>query len=170
MKASVWISALTWLATVPTSALEPADDARLDAVTERGRQVMPFDLEKTTHVFTKTALGGRQRVLAKNPADGEQVQRIRAHLAQLAEALSRGDFSWPERIHGADMPGLAALRGAQPGQIEYRYQALPDGAQIDYVTGDAGLIEAIHRYFEAQLHDHARHALPGHEQHRIPEK
>lgn len=155
------------LAVANVPAAEPADPARLDAVAERGRQVMPFDLEKTTHVFTPSEDGGRQEVLAKDPADAEQIRLIREHLAEIAAAFGRGDFSGPASIHGDAMPGLSALRTAPPGRVEYRYQELPDGARIDYVSRDAGLVEAIHRYFDAQLSDHARHAVPGHEQHRM---
>jgi sulfite exporter TauE/SafE/copper chaperone CopZ len=42
------------------SAIPPAGPARLDEVAQRGARVMPFDLEKTTHVFTKTPEGGHQ--------------------------------------------------------------------------------------------------------------
>jgi hypothetical protein len=167
MKRTFWSLAVLALAAVPAAAVEPADNARLDEVAERGRHVMPFDLEKTTHVFTPMEDGGRQQVIAKSPADAEQIRLIREHLGQIAGAFSRGDFSGPERIHGETMPGLAALKNAGAGRIEYRYQELPDGARIDYVTRDAALIEAIHRYFDAQLSDHARHAVPGHEQHRM---
>lgn len=155
------------LATANSYAAAPADPARLDEVAERGRQVMPFDLEKTTHVFTKTEDGGRQEVMAKDFTDTEQIRLIREHLAQIAGAFAQGDFSGPERIHGDAMPGLAAMKNAGAGRIEYRYLELPDGARIDYVSKDAGLAEAVHRYFDAQLSDHARHAVPGHEQHRM---
>jgi hypothetical protein len=158
------------LATAPAVAVEPADAARLDEVTERGRHIMPFGLEKTTHVFTKMEDGGRQQVITKDSADAEQIRLIREHLAQIAAAFAKGDFSGPTRIHGDAMPGLAAMKQAPPGQIEYRYKELPDGAEIDYVAKGAELTEAIHRYFDAQLSDHARHAVPGHERHRMDMK
>lgn len=157
----VWVG----LGATAVAAIEPADTQRLDAVAERGHQVMPFDLDKTTHIFTQTETGGQQRVIAKNSTDVEQIQLIQKHLAQIAAAFAQGDFSGPARIHGETMPGLAILRAAQPGSITYRYEALPNGAQLDYTSTEAGLIEAIHRYFEAQLSDHARHAMPGHALH-----
>lgn len=46
-------------------AVEPVDDKRLDEVAERGTHVMPFDLEKTVHVFSKTPEGGSQQVLPR---------------------------------------------------------------------------------------------------------
>ena len=161
MNKFLWLMPALCLAATGTTAAPPADPERLDAVAERGRVVMPFDLEKTTHVFTATDSGGRQQVRAKNPADGEQIRLIRKHLAEIAAAFARGDFSGPARIHGEAMPGLVALRDAKPGLIEYRYRGLPDGGEIDYVSRDPGLIAAVHRFFEAQLSDHARHAVPG---------
>jgi hypothetical protein len=41
-----------------------ADAQRQADVAQRGAQVMPFDLSATKHVFTKTADGGVQRVIA----------------------------------------------------------------------------------------------------------
>jgi hypothetical protein len=66
----------------------------------------------------------------------------------------------PVSIHGRDMPGLAELEKAQPGQLRIEYEQLPKGAQIEYSSDNPALIDAIHRYFDAQLSDHAG-ALPG---------
>jgi hypothetical protein len=151
----------------PWAAAEPAAGTRLDAVAERGRKVMPFSLEETTHVFAKTERGGVQQVVAKDPANTRQIGLIRGHLAGLAGKFGQGDFSGPARIHGGDMPGLAELSRARPGQVRYRYADLSDGAEIEYSSDDPALIGAIHRYFDAQLSDHARHAMPGHPQHGL---
>ncbi len=42
----------------PVYAGEKAGEERLDEVVRRGGHVMPFDLELTTHVFSKSAKGG----------------------------------------------------------------------------------------------------------------
>jgi len=149
-------------ATIPAHAVEPADEKRLDEVAERGTHVMPFDLEKTTHVFSKTANGGIQQVIAKDKSDSEQIQLIRDHLLEISEEFRQGVFSKPAQIHGGDMPGLAELETANPGQMKIEYTALPDGAQINYSTKLPQFIRAIHQWFDAQLSDHARHAVPGH--------
>ena len=47
---------------------------RLDEVAQRGTHVMPFDLEKTIHVFSKTAEGGLQQVVVKGKSDTEQIR------------------------------------------------------------------------------------------------
>lgn len=162
MNAFIILLSLVFFATLTAHAVEPADEKRLDEVAERGIHVMPFDLEKTTHVFSKTANGGIQQVIAKDKSDTEQIQLIRDHLLEISEEFEQGDFSKPAQIHGEGMPGLAELKTADPGQIKIEYIALPDGAQINYSTKSPQFIRAIHQWFDAQLSDHARHAIPGH--------
>lgn len=146
---------------VPIHAVEKADEQRLDEVAERGSHVMPFDLEKTTHIFSKTDTGGIQQVIAKDKSDTEQINLIRSHLSAITKEFKQGNFSNPEKIHGASMPGLAELRTAKTGQIKIEYKELPDGAEITYSTHIEKLKLAIHQWFDAQLSDHARHAVPG---------
>ncbi|MDD5271957.1 MAG: aspartate carbamoyltransferase [Methylovulum sp.] len=142
------------------NAVEPASNERLDEVAGRGAQVMPFNLEKTLHIFNKTDSGGIQQVVAKHADDNTQITLIRQHLANLAGQFVNGDFSRPKRIHGNDMPGVKELAlGA--GRVRFTYQDLPDGGQIGYATDAPELIAAIHRYFDAQLSDHARHTMSG---------
>ena len=45
---------ITLLVTIPTHAVEKASEQRLDEVVQRGSHVMPFNLEQTTHIFSKT--------------------------------------------------------------------------------------------------------------------
>jgi hypothetical protein len=144
---------------------DKASDARLDGVAQRGAQVMPFDLEQTVHIFFKTEKGGVQQVVAKEETNAEQIRLVRTHLSEIARKFLKGDFSDPARIHGEDMPGLAELRKAQPGRIKIGYQELANGGQIDYSSDDPGLVQAIHQWFDTQLRDHARHAIPGHAPH-----
>lgn len=151
-------------------AAERASDERLDEVVRRGSHVMPFDLEQTTHVFSKTGKGGLQQVVVKDSSNADQVKLIRQHLAKISNEFMQGDFSNPAKIHGEDMPGLAELRAAKLGQIKVIYRELPNGAEIDYSTDDPKLIEAIHQWFDAQLSDHARHAVPGHPEHLMHHK
>jgi hypothetical protein len=134
---------------------------RQKVVAQRGQTVMPFDLEQTTHRFTPTATGGTQDVVADQRGDAEQVDLIRAHLQKEAQAFSRGDFSDPARIHGADMPGLAELQDGYD-RFEVRYAERADGATLTYTADDSALVDALHSWFEAQLGDHGAHAEPGH--------
>jgi hypothetical protein len=158
----------TLLIAMAVPAVEKANEARLDEVARRGAHVMPFSVEQTTHIFTKTEKGGLQQVVVKNLSNAEQIELIQDHLVKISDAFARGDFSDPATIHGADMPGLAELQKARPDQIDVEYKALAHGAQIEYSAKDPGLVEAIHQWFDAQLSDHARHAISGHAHHPVP--
>lgn len=147
---------------VPAVIAENVSPERLEEVTRHGRHVMPFELKQTQHIFTKTETGGVQQVIARDPSNAPQIALIRQHLAKISQEFRRGDFSNPAKIHGEDMPGLAELRQAEPGRLEVRYRELDNGAEITYASDDAGLIDAIHRWFDAQLADHGPDAMPGH--------
>jgi hypothetical protein len=142
-----------------------ANTQRQAEVSERGKDVMPFSLPATTHIFTKKADGGVQRVIAKTASDTAQVKLIRQHLQEIREQFLRGDFSGPGHIHGQDMPGLAEMREARPGQIKITYEETEGGAQLVYMTKEATLIAALHRWFDAQLSDHGKDAVEGHGTH-----
>lgn len=133
-------------------AAEPPTPRQAD-VREKGAQVMPFALEKTVHVFDKTGSGGVQRVRSR-AGEPDQVTMIRAHLRDIAQAFSARDFGKPAHIHGADMPGLAEMQRARAGELEVAYRDLDDGAEITYTAHSPALIDAVHRWFDAQLSDH----------------
>lgn len=137
-----------------------AGAARQAEVAERGASVMPFDLERTTHRFVKTAEGGVQTVVADNPADTTQVNLIREHLRYEAERFRQGLFTDPAQIHGQQMPGLAALRDSA-GRIDVAYTDTPDGARITYTTDESALVTALHTWFDAQVSDHGSHVSAG---------
>ncbi len=124
----------------------------------RGAQVMPFALERTTHRFNDLPDGGLQQVVADDPADAAQIALIRSHLQAETAKFQQGDFGAPAAIHGAAMPGLAALRAGY-AQLAVVYAALPDGAQIRYTSSDPALVAALHAWFNAQRSDHGGHAL-----------
>jgi hypothetical protein len=134
---------------------------RQEVVAERGRTVMPFDLEQTTHHFAPTETGGVQDVVADQADDAKQVDLIRTHLQQEAKAFGRGDFGDPAQIHGESMAGLAELQEGYE-RIEVRYRERPDGASLSYTTDEPALVDALHDWFEAQLSDHGDHAEAGH--------
>ncbi len=138
------------------------DDAtsRQEQVAERGRRVMPFDLDATTHVFRADARGGVQEVLADDVADRRNVRLVRMHLQEEAAAFSRGDFGDPAAIHGDEMPGLSALRAGYR-RISVRYAKLPAGARLTYRTEDPELVRALRAWFDAQLFDRGAHATHG---------
>ncbi len=136
--------------------------ARQKEVAQHGADVMPFSLAATTHIFTKTAYGGIQRVVTRHP-DARQAALIRGHLAEIARRFSAGDFGAPEQIHGHDMPGLAVLRAAQPGELKIDYRDVRDGGEIVYRSAQPRLVAALHDWFDAQVSDHGHDAMAGHD-------
>lgn len=142
-----------------------ADAQRQAEISQRGKDVMPFSLPATTHIFSKSAEGGVQRVVAKNSSDAAQVKLIRQHLQEIREQFLKGDFSGPTHIHGQDMPGLVELTQAKPGQLDIAYKDVKGGAQLTYKTKEATLVAALHKWFDAQLSDHGKDAVEGHEPH-----
>jgi mono/diheme cytochrome c family protein len=152
LKLLVWLFIFTLL--VGCQAVMPTHQQQ---VAERGAQVMPFDLERTTHIFEKLDSGGRQQVISDD-GDVAQIALIREHLADEATKFSRGDFHDPEMIHGADMAGLHELvMGAE--RMAITYSDIESGGQILYTTEDADLVAALHAWFDQQVADHGEHAM-----------
>ena len=132
-------------------------ESRQEQVAERGREVMSFDLERTTHIFRTLPDGGVQEVVADDESDSAEVLKIRSHLRKEAEAFERGDFHDPAAIHGEDMAGLHELmQGAD--EMDVTYEPIAAGGRITYVTDDPRLVEALHDWFRAQVADHGEHA------------
>ncbi len=142
---------------------QTADSSRQEAIRERSADVMPFDMNATTHIFTKTPEGGTQRVVVKSPGDTKQTALIRRHLKSIADRFARGDFDAPTDVHGAQMPGLAALKAAVPGELHVRYRDLKSGAEIQYSAHGPKLVSALHEWFDAQVADHGTDAMAGHD-------
>ncbi|WAI82278.1 MULTISPECIES: aspartate carbamoyltransferase [Achromobacter] len=174
------LSALTGFAQAQNTDSSPMDHSKMDhaahmkgkadaqrqaEVSERGKDVMPFSLSATTHIFTKNADGGVQRVVAKDASDADQVARIRQHLREIQAQFLQGDFAGPSHIHGQDMPGLAELKAASSRQIDIAYQDVEGGAQLTYTAKEVHLADALHKWFDAQLSDHGSDAVEGHESH-----
>ncbi len=76
--------------------------------------------------------------------------------------FAAGDFEAPEQIHGKNMPGLAALHAAKPGELKITHRDLPNGGEIAYRTDQPRLVTALHQWFDAQLSDRGRDAMAGH--------
>lgn len=144
------------------SASGPAHDhaaTRHAEVAARGAHVMPFDLDRSTHLFERRPDGGIQTVVSMDGAS-DQVDLIRMHLRHEAESFGRGDFASPAAVHGAEMPGLREL-GGSAGRLSVVYEEAPGGARIRYMSRDPVVVTALHRWFAAQLSDHGAHAVEG---------
>lgn len=146
----------------PTYATEPEVEQPLNEIQEHEIHIMPFDLEKTLHVFTKTDEGGMQQVVTKNKHYPEQIPIIRRHLFEIYTEFNQGDFSKSMQIYGENMPGLTELESAKAGQIKIKYMELPNGAQINYLSDSPRFIEAIHKWLEAQFKVHPHQVISEH--------
>ena len=140
-----------------------ANDQRQADVAARGPDVMPFRLSATTHVFTKTATGGTQRVIARDPTDATQTALVRQHLHEIKAQFESGNFSGPSHIHGNDMPWLATLKSATPGDIRIAYRDVDGVSELTYRADKPRLVDALHTWFDAQLSDHGADAMQGHD-------
>jgi hypothetical protein len=138
------------------STAAPAD--RQQTIHEDGAAVMPFDLNQTLHHFQLLPDGALQTVTANDPSDQTQITLIQQHLAEIAQRFQHGDFSQPASLHGADMPGLAAL-AANAALVDVGFTALADGAQSRYTTQDPATLAALQQWFAAQLADHGADAV-----------
>jgi hypothetical protein len=134
-------------------------DRQVD-VASRGAEVMPFDLEATTHRFEPVDDGLVETVVADDHDDSEQVELVRQHLAHEASRFSQGDYGDPATIHGDDMPGIAEL-DAGAADIRVVYQPVDAGGRITYTSSTPALVDALHRWGEAQTSDHGAHAEQG---------
>lgn len=150
--------ALVWL--VALAGCGNSGTTRQEEVAERGAEVMPFDLDATTHRFVPLPNGLEQVVVADDPADSQQVNLIRQHLETEQHRFQRGDYTDPAHIHGTDMPGLATLQ-ARAADVEIVFSARPDGARLLFSTSDPQLIETLHEWGRAQVADHGAHPEHG---------
>ncbi|MGR9012663.1 MAG: aspartate carbamoyltransferase [Gammaproteobacteria bacterium] len=153
------------LFSMTASAFEKNAPEPVGEVQQRMQKLVPFSLDKTIETFTKTVHGGVQHLVAKSPNDTPQIKQIQAHLHRIANEFRKGNFSATERIHGPNMPGLLQLKKAEPDDIRFVYEALPDGAQIHYSSEWPQYVEALHEWFDAQKIEHGNEEIPSHIQH-----
>ncbi len=125
-----------------------------------GADMMPFDLDRSRHIFTPRPDGGVQDVISLDH-DAHQIALIRGHLKTQAMRHDEGDYRGPAAMHGPNMPGLTAL-AAGSAKLRVAFEELPDGGRIRYVTQDPALVAAVHLWFEAQVHDHGPDAVMSH--------
>lgn len=135
-----------------------SEENRQEYIHDRGSMVMPFDLDKTTHIFTQTDEGGIQKIEANDPRDAEQIALIRSHMQMERDLFENGDFSDPSALHGESMPGLTVLEQSSDA-FQVEYSELPNGAQLTYLTDNPEALEALHMWFMAQLQDHGMDAM-----------
>lgn len=131
-----------------------------DSMAARAQQVMPFDVNRTSHTFTKTAEGGTEMVVVNDPADTADLTLVRSHLSTEAEQFRNGNYADPAKIHGVSMPGVKELEDGA-AQVTVVFASTPNGAQITYSSADPALISALHAWFDRQTTDHGMPGMGG---------
>jgi hypothetical protein len=119
----------------------------------RGDQVMGFEHARTAHHFLLAKDGGVIQVEVNDPRDGESLGQIRAHLSQVAQAFSRGDFSMTRSVHDRVLPGTPGMARLKDS-ISYQYEETGRGARVRITTADPQALEAVHAFLRAQIEDH----------------
>lgn len=123
------------------------------AVDARGDSVMGFSHTKTKHNFVLLTDGGAIEVRANDSSDAASVTQIRAHLLEIAELFTSGDFEKPLAIHGRLPDGAAAMKSASSA-IAYRYEQVERGARVRIVAREKKNIGAVHAFLRFQIKDH----------------
>jgi hypothetical protein len=134
------------------SASAPPDDSAFALVQTRGHGAMGVDQYTSTHRFEPLPDGGRI-ILVRDGDDPAGVAQIRAHMAEIAAAFRRGDFSVPGFVHDRAVPGTATMTGRR-SRISYIADTLPHGGSLRIHSTDSIAISAIHQFLAFQRQDH----------------
>ena len=129
----------------------PSDSA-FAATQHRGKQVMGVDQYTSTHVFETLPDGGRI-ILQRDASDPVDERTIRAHMRDIAERFSKGDFELPGLVHDMQVPGTA-LMAQKKRRIRYMAMNMPRGAEVRIRTRDAEALKAVHEFLAFQRLDH----------------
>lgn len=121
---------------------------------------MGVDQYTSTHVFEDLPDGGRI-VLQRDSADAAGTEVIRAHLRDIAQLFTQGDFRIPGMVHAMEVPGTKVM-AARKGSLSYVADTLPRGGQVRITTTDAEALKAVHEFLAFQRADHR---AAGHEHH-----
>lgn len=104
--------------------------ARIGEVARCGAEAMPFEVD-AAHLH-----GDRRRQRATRITLSRRGWQSKAAPSGVARPVpTRRLFRATEHIHAADMPRLAALQAAAPGNIAIAYREV-DGAELTYRTQD----------------------------------
>ncbi|MGK2935479.1 MAG: hypothetical protein ACSLFE_09600 [Gemmatimonadaceae bacterium] len=127
-------------------------DSAFAALQERGATAMGVDQYTSSHVFESLPDGGRI-VLQRDSVDSAGTATIRAHMRDIAQRFSAGDFSIPGMVHAMEVPGTAVM-AARRARIRYVTHTLARGAQVRILTTDPAALAAVHSFLEFQRRDH----------------
>ena len=127
-------------------------DSAYAAMQSRGAHVMGVDQYSSRHVFEPLPSGGRIE-LQREADDSAGTAQVRHHLAEVAAAFRRGDFSAPFLVHAQDVPGTHIMT-AHRDAITYTVRPLARGGEIVISSGDAAVVDAVHAFLAFQRQEH----------------
>jgi hypothetical protein len=134
------------------TAAMAAEDTAFAEVQARGQEAMGVDQYTSTHVFDALPDGGRIE-LQRDGDDAAGVAQIRRHLQEIARAFGAGEFSAPAFVHMQDVPGTSVMAEKRDA-ITYTYRELPRGGELEIMTQDSVVLQAIHQFMAFQRQDH----------------
>ena len=105
--------------------------------------VTPFNAQNSNEVFQKNTTGGIHQILANDPKDKALVAAIRSYVEAEATRFDTGDYG--------KGPGIANLNAIKPGHLHVVYRQLLTGAAVDYIGDDGATIDAVHKWFDAEI-------------------
>jgi hypothetical protein len=139
-----------------------AADSAFAAVQARGQNVMGVDQYTSTHVFQDLPDGGRIVLDRNGMSDTADVATIRAHMREIADQFTRGDFTNPGLVHAREVPGTAVM-AARAATLSYTATDRPLGAEVRIRSADPEAVKAVHKFLAFQRTDHR---AAGHEMHQ----
>lgn len=125
----------------------------LAAVNERGEKAMGFSQTKTTHHFLLMRDGGAIQVEVNDPKDTASRDKIRQHLAYIAQAFPDGNFNTPMAVHDKVPPGVSVMQRSKV-DIKYAYEETEKGGRVRISTNNTEALPAIHEFLRFQIKDH----------------
>lgn len=122
-------------------------------VLKNGEKAMGFSQTATTHHFLLMKNGGAIQVEANDAEDLENRDKVRKHLAEIAEQFKKGIFTTPLAVHGQVPPGVSVMDQLR-NEINYSYEETEKGARVRIITDNSQALAAIHQFLKFQIEDH----------------
>lgn len=107
----------------------------------------------TRHAFRLFKDGGAIELRASNATEQKTVAAIRNHIAEIAAAFARNDFTTPAFVHGATPAGIPEMQRLYK-KITYTSKELPEGAAIRITTRNPAALSAVHEFMKFQIIEH----------------
>jgi len=137
-----------------TGATKATSSEHHPQVEQNGDKAMGFSHEKTTHHFLLRANGGVIQVDANARGDKESRDQIQSHLGHIAKMFAAGDFNTPMLVHSVMPPGTSTMTKLKT-EIQYTYEASPQGGRVVIATANKEALAAVHEFLRFQIKDHA---------------